>query len=322
MRISVEKDGIFTPVDETFNKHIIFRSNGINGNISYTGVARWTVKGRTVNLYDVISLGAAEATKEDLAFAPFTLKIIDRILAELEVPELQALRKSLEFELHITGYHEQIPFPFIAVISTYRREAPWSALSDIQKEWQFPLMSIYLKLAETPDVIFGGADQFLSKEQRRRIFDAACNGADAFNMARLAAFCTEQVSRRTTAVGPKSVSIVLPQRGFVDTNLWERSPTGINAFVPRIVFADGAMGPSVFPVDMRLVTDGNIPKQSLFAKSIVASSYKKADRRRIFRHRGGKAIPGIMGLVMLAIYGKLPDGYEDFGFVENEIGLG
>ncbi|MET3842247.1 hypothetical protein [Bradyrhizobium sp. OAE829] len=319
MRISVEKNGVFTPLDETFNKHIVFRSGGINANISYTGVARWTIKGRTVNLYDVISDAAIEAADDELGFGPFTLKIVDRILKELEAPELQRFRKSLEFELHITGYHEKIPFPFVAVLSTYRKAAPWSVTSDIQYEYQFPWISVYLKLAETPDVVFGGADHFLTSQEKRTIFEAACNGADAFNMARLSAKLTENVSRRTTAVGPKSVSIVLPTQGFLDTNFWERSPTGINAFVPRIIFAGGGMmGPSVFPVEMQLTTKGHLPKQGLFFKSVIANSYKKSERRRTFRHRGGKAIPGIMGLIMLAFYGKVPDGYEDFGFGETD----
>jgi hypothetical protein len=96
--------------------------------------------------------------------------------------------------------------------------------------------------------------------------------------------------------------------------MWEKSATGINAFVPRLVFAGGGMlGPSVFPVDMQIMTDGHLPRQSLFFKSIVASTSKKSDRRRIFRKRSGKAIPGIMGVIMLALYGKIPDGYEDFG---------
>lgn len=63
-------------------------------------------------------------------------------------------------------------------------------------------------------------DQYLPAEQKQKIFDAACNGADAFNMARLAAIVTEQVSKRTKAVGPKSVSVLLPLRGFLDTDMW------------------------------------------------------------------------------------------------------
>jgi hypothetical protein len=167
-----------------------------------------------------------------------------------------------------------------------------------------------------PDVVFGGMDQYLHPEEKQRILDATRNGADAFNMSNLADKLIKRVSQRTNSVGPKSVSIVLPQEGFIDTNLWEESPTGIQAYLPRFVFPGGTMfGPSVFPVDIQIITDGHLPKQSLFAKSLVARTYKKLIRRRIFRLRGGKAIPGIMGLLMIALFGRIPDGYEDFGLV-------
>jgi len=315
MRISLaKKNGTFTPLDETFNKHIVFHSNGVTANISYTGVARWTVGGRTVNLYDIISEAAVQAAEKNLAFGPFTLAIVERIVAELEVPALQAFRSSLEFELHITGYHQQLPFPFIAVMSSYRRAAPWSVPAEIQQEAHFSGISWYFKLAETPEVIFGGSDQYLRMEEKNNMLDAVRRGADAFNMARLAASLIERVSQRTAIVGPKSVSILLPQQGMLDTNLWERTPTGLNAFLPRLVFPGGTkMGPSVFPIEMQLMANGHLPKQSLFAKSVVVSSYKRSVRRRIFRLQHGKSMPGIMGLLMLALFGNIPDEYEDFG---------
>jgi hypothetical protein len=304
MRITAQNNERFISLDETFNKNVVFHSNGLTANISYTGVARWSVGARTVNLYDLISEAVGAGATKDLAFAPLMQLIIDRIRRELDAPALRAVRTSLNFELHIAGYHQRVPVPLIAVIFTYRRAAPWSVPAEIQYDWQFPDMSIYLKLAERPDVIFGGMDQHLTPTEKQKIFDATSRGGDAFNMARFAASLIQRVSQRTPSVGPKSVSIVLPVQGFLDTNLWERSPTGINAYLPRVVFPNGTMlGPSVFPVDMQLTTNGHLPKQSLFAKSIVASSYKKSLRRRIFRLRGGKAIPGIMGLLMIALFG-------------------
>jgi hypothetical protein len=148
MRISVEQSGSYVPLDETFNKHIIFHTGGVTGNISYTGVARWTVGGRTTNLYDVISEAVAAAATKDLTFAPFTLALIDRIQIALSVPTLRTVRSRLHFELHVIGYHRLIPIPFIAVISTYRRAPPWQVEAEFQREYQFGEISLYLKAAD------------------------------------------------------------------------------------------------------------------------------------------------------------------------------
>jgi hypothetical protein len=316
MRISVEKSGSFVPLDETFNKHIVFRSGGINGNISYTGAAQWTIGAQTVKLYDLISEAVAEAAAADLKFGPLTLALLEKLKSALSHTALQRVRHLLEFELHITGYQEQIPFPFVAVVSTYRKTAPWIAAADFEKEWEFDGIKLYLKLAEEPDVIFGGADHVLNSNEKRAIFDAANRGADAFNMSKFAARLVERASSRTALVGPKSVSVLLPKEGLLDTNLWKQTATGIEAFVPRIAFQNGTMmGPSTFPVDMTLLISGHLPKQSLFFKSIVSSNFKKSARRRIFRQRKGKRIPGIMGLLMLGLFGAIPDEYEDFGLL-------
>jgi hypothetical protein len=66
------------------------------------------------------------------------------------------------------------------------------------------------------------------------------------------------------------------------------------------------------------VLEGHLPKQSLFFKSIIYNRTKKSLRRRMFRLRKGKAVPGIMGLLMVALYGKVPEGYFDFGLASDE----
>jgi hypothetical protein len=108
---------------------------------------------------------------------------------------------------------------------------------------------------------------------------------------------------------------------MVDTNLWDNTSGGVVGFSPRIIFPNGAMmGPSVFPVRMELVTRGHLPKESLFFKSIATDSFKRSDRRRIFRNRKGPKLPGLLGIVSLALFGKVPEGYESFGFEESESG--
>ncbi|MDB5986002.1 MAG: hypothetical protein JWR16_1055 [Nevskia sp.] len=40
-RITVQSGTTFKPVDENFNKHIVFHSDGLIADVSYTGLARW-----------------------------------------------------------------------------------------------------------------------------------------------------------------------------------------------------------------------------------------------------------------------------------------
>jgi len=167
---------------------------------------------------------------------------------------------------------------------------------------------------------FGGMDHLITAEQRQKLIAAVNSGGDAYNMARLSSKYVEAVSRRSMSVGPKSVSLVMPREGFLDTNLWDKSASRIRAFLPRMVFPNGTMiGPSEFPVGLQLLTDGHLPLQSLFFKSVVTALYKKSERQRIFRHKGGKAIPGIMGLLMLGLFDKVPEGYTDFGLASQSV---
>lgn len=175
-------------------------------------------------------------------------------------------------------------------------------------------MSVFLKATERPVVVFGGADTFARPTERQRLLTAVTNGADAFNVALLSAKLIEAVAKRTKAVGPTSVSVVLPTCGVVDTNLWEESGNELRAFLPRVVFENGTMfGPSEFPVSLQLMPEGHLPKQSLFFKSIASSHFKRGLRRRLFRNKRGPAIPGIMGLLGLVLFGQVPEGYTDFG---------
>ena len=109
----------------------------------------------------------------------------------------------------------------------------------------------------------------------------------------------------------------MPQEGFLDTNLWDEVNNEIIAYLPRMVFPNGVTwGPSEFPVDLNLITEGYLPKQSIFFKSIIDSQCRRKIRRVIFKRNKGKAIPGIMGLLGLVHFGQVPDGYTDFELIE------
>jgi hypothetical protein len=119
MRISAQQGTQFVPVDETFNKHILFHSGGLTANITYTGTARWASGGKTVNLYDVISKSIADSGKASMKFGPVLWHVTQAAIDALKnVPKASV-------EMHVVGYHKDIPWPFIGVISTYRTARPW-----------------------------------------------------------------------------------------------------------------------------------------------------------------------------------------------------
>ena len=113
MRISVQQGNRFVPVDENFNKHIVFHSNKLTADITYTGQARWTASGKTVTLYDVISDSLAKSAQSRLNFGPLAYKLVEDLAAALSQPSLFLKRGRVEFELHVVGRHETIPLPLI-----------------------------------------------------------------------------------------------------------------------------------------------------------------------------------------------------------------
>jgi|SRR5580704_4309120 hypothetical protein len=186
MRISVQQGKRFVPVDEKFNKHIIFHSNGLTADITYTGVARWIVKGKTITLYDVISESVAKSAQSALSFGPLSYQLLLDIIAALKQPSLFLERGSAEFELHIIGYHQMIPFPLVGVLSTFRTNPPWPKVEgEWQQEFKFPGINLFIKFAEHTSVVIGGMDQLVTAEERERLSRALNNGADAFNIMRL-----------------------------------------------------------------------------------------------------------------------------------------
>jgi hypothetical protein len=72
-------------------------------------------------------------------------------------------------------------------------------------------------------------------------------------------------------------------------------------------------GPSEFPVELQLITQGHLGS---IACSSSRSRVRTARRRcgaAIFKNKRGDAITGIMGLLTLALFGKVPAGFSDLG---------
>jgi hypothetical protein len=300
-------------VDEKFNKHILFGNEDYVGNISYTGIAQWRLKGVRYRLYDLISESIASIIENRPKLATLCLHICDHL--QLSIPDAASLGIAPHFELHIITREKRYPVNTITVISTFRRLAPWGATDGMIYEWELGPISVFMKvLVEESDVIFGGMEPDVRQSEKGWVRRAVASGADAFEASRMASKIVKAVSQRTPAVGSSSVSVVLPANGYVDTNLWSCTEDGVTGFVPRMIMANGTfMGPSQFPVELSLISAGQHPRQSLFFKALIYKLHKKRIRRLIFRRRKGPLIPGIMGLIGLALFGSLKEGYEDFG---------
>jgi hypothetical protein len=187
----------------------------------------------------------------------------------------------------------------------------------LQEAHHFPNFNFYIKASENPEVIFGGMENSVQEADKRCLRCALENGADAFNISQMASRLIKLTSDRNSAVGPRSVAVLLPKEGFLDTNLWDNSNNGITGFMPRMIHSNGTIwGPSEFPVSLDMALQGYLPKHSLFFKSLITSRYKRRIRRLIFRRRKGGKNPGLMGHICLALYGRVPEGYCDYGFGE------
>lgn len=316
MRISVQQGASFIPVEESFNKHIIFHSGGFTGCISYAGIARWGPKTNYTNLYDVISTSVAASAKQQFRLSPLLVNLVNDIASAYKKPSPFTDKSNLPLELHVVARHQDVPWPFVAVLSTVRTVPPWPVIAE-QTQWQYHFsgISVFLKASEEPSLVIGGMNNEVTPKEETSLMAAIQRGGDAFNISQMCAKLIKRVSQSNMSVGPKSVAILFPAQGYLDTNLWDIRNNEIMAFVPRIVYSNGLMsGPSEFPISLSLVTSARLPKQSLFFKSIVAKHRKKSIKRKIFRKKKGKMLPGVMGIIHYALFGEIEDGYTISGF--------
>ncbi|WP_148270122.1 hypothetical protein [Burkholderia gladioli] len=318
-RICTKSGSKFLPIDENFNKHIVFRSGGLVGDITYTGVAQWKTGGHTIRLYDLISDSISEASRETLDFGPLVKKLATDLSRRLKGKSLAGPNGKPFVEIHICGRHDNVPIPFIAVLSAFRTTPPWNFEQELQWDLDVGDFKFFLLMADRPEIVIGGMDTVVRLEERQWIANAITGGADAFNTSRMCSRIIQAASSRHQLVGARSVAVVLPEVGMLDTNLFDGLDDDLTAFLPRIAFASGSyLGPSEFKVDLNLVADGHLPQHSIFFKSVIERRWKKSIRRRMFRHRGGKKIPSVMGLLGLAIFGKIRDDYTDFGLGDED----
>lgn len=316
-RISTQVGTTYKPVDEHFNKHIVFNSGELVANVTYTGPAQWKEAGRTVRMYDIISDSLSASVKKTLELGPLAAELATDLMRRLKGPSLSSTGKIPLTELHILGRHPKCPYPFIGVLSTFRTSRPWEEKHDLQWEFQLGDFNFYLAAANKPEMVIGGMDTAVRKSERDRLLAAVSAGADTFNTAKMCSKLIEIASTRSSSIGARSVAIVLPDVGLLDTDLFDRHGDKLVAFMPKMIFSNGSsLGPSEFPVDLSLLLDGHLSKHSLFFKAVVQQSYKTADRRRMFRSRKGRKIPGIMGILLLTLFGEVPNGYSDFGLSE------
>lgn len=315
MRITVQYKRRLLPVDEKFNKHIYFRSEKLSANVTYTGLAQWISRGKKISIYDIISDSIVNSVKLSLDLGPLLLQLAAKLLDVLVSLEAFNSAEQKVIELHLIARHDEFPWPIIGVISTFRKEAPWVANTDLIWEYHFEHMHFYYKVAEKPEIILGGMADAVCPGDVDRLLAAVLGKADAFDISRMVSSIIERAAVRSQAVGPRSIAVVLPNRGFVDTNLWERAGGNeIIGFLPRMVFPNGmTMGPSKFPLDLQLVIEGHLPRNSLFFKGVISSMFKRRYKRLILRKKKGPEVPGLLGLIGLSLFGEVPEGCTDFG---------
>jgi len=300
-------------IDERFNKHVVFGSEDYSGSISYTGVARWRLRGRTYRLYDLISEAVATSIVARPRFAQLCLDILAHLIAKL--PTAREIGTEPLVELHIIARHKEVPVNTITVLSNFRTVAPWGTEGGNFYEYELGGFRLFLKaLVPETDVVFGGMDNFMSAKEKAQLRHIASAGANAFQCAQLAAKIMGEVATRTPTVGSRCAAVVHPRDGYVDTNLWGMKDGEYVAFLPQMVMANGKIwGASHFPANLPLALASQIPEQSLFYKAVITANFKKRLRRLIFRRRKGPLIPSLLGFIGLILFGQVMPGYDDFG---------
>lgn len=322
-RISIASGGTHIPVNERFNKHITFCSAGFRGNITFTGIAEWQEAGETIRLYDLISDSIKESAQMSLSLGSLSWKLAAEVLHRLWLRKVPNPKKEAVFEFHIAGWYEEMPYPVMCVVSTFRNVRPWFTHNDFEVEKHYEGFHFYMKSVDEAEVIFGGASACVSKHQRERLFNALAFGANGFQASQLMSKIIARASVLSKSVGPRSVAVTIPQVGSPDTNVWDRRDDTILGFIPLIIYPNGAtMGPSEFPVNLNLMLDGKLPPHSLFFKTIISKHFKLSDRRRAFRLGRGKFVPGLYDILSLVLFGAVPDGYTDFGLGEESNNAG
>jgi len=162
--------------------------------------------------------------------------------------------------------------------------------------------------------MIGGIESAITQAERQRLLKAATDGADAFNISNLCRKYIAIASRRDSRIGARSASLVIPIGGWIDTSLWDEEASSVIGYMPTWIRLDGTIWlPNEVPIDLKTTTSGHFPKDSLFFKSLIYSSLKRSARRKLFRRKKGKKIPGLLGIIGLALYGKTVEGYDSLG---------
>ncbi len=310
MRVSVQRGNTYISVDENFNKHILFNIEELGANISYTGVAEWYDSGKKVKTYDIISDSLSKSANKNFGFGEIVLELTEDI--SKAISKIKGTFPYLE--LHIVGFHKQLPMPFMACISNFTKTKPWYITADFEREYQINGFNLFFKTVEQADYMIGGmtsAVTILEKETLSKIVSSNANPHDIINYSSKIIQCA---SFRNNGIGPKSVAIFLPNNGTIDTNLWERNASQVMAFLPRMVMVNGKVwGPCQFPVNFQMLIDGWIPERNIFFKSVVYKNFSRKHRRIIFKNKKGKQLPTIMEMISFVFFGKVPGDCDYFG---------
>jgi hypothetical protein len=264
-----------------------------------------------VCLYDTIADCASVCARDNVQIAKLLVALcvcIRKTLSEVDPSGSNGL------ELQIVGFHKSFPHPFMACISSMTSKKPWVYSDDCEWQWTICGLCVSLAFREDADLMIGGIGSAITSTERQRLLKAARDGADAFNISNMCRKYIAIASRRDSRIGERSASLLIPIEGWIDTSLWDEKASSVMGFMPTWIRVDGNIwAPSEVPIDLKTTTSGHFPKDSLFFKSVIYSNLKRSTRRRLFKRKKGKKIPGLFGVIGLALYGKTVEGYDSLG---------
>lgn len=306
-------NGRVSIIDENHNKVVCFAIGPFNGAITYTGVAEWYHAGQRTRLHGLITDALAGPAQQARSLGDLVSAVVSAINAALKSARLPLSK--YPYELHIVVRNRHLfQEPVVMVVSTFRQEAPWDEDPQFTRQWQTDGVATFFIVATKPLVVFGGATHRIPHSRSSKMHFAIAAGASASNAARMFDQLIGEIAKKTLTVGADSVCLVIPQMGMVDTNYWKKSGDELIAYMPVMVLPNGSViGTSLFPISLSLIGDSYLPRNELLLSSLLFSM-PRGFRRRVKRKRSGKPFGGLFGLVMIALFGKAPENYQDFGF--------
>ena len=305
-RSVVQRGDKFKPIDEKFNKHIMFAFGNVKGAATYTGLAKWKRRsGEYVSTEQIIGNSLSIAAKSGSKLGSALYRIALSLTEELDGIRSIVQPDSQLFTVVMAGFSNLFAEPWISIV-TDQKEVPIWADGDRQIEIPAPEpFRIHFAVPSEPFTYLAGYTKALPRGTQKDLETLlSVPGVQAYNVANLAVSRIRGASLNSSAIGSRASAIVFPAHGWVDTGLWGNAKEPLAAAMPRIVYSDGRQWePSEMKLEFQNCAISRLQKHSLLYQTFLVNRVSVRSKRRIKRIKSGDLVaPTIYQLLWLLLY--------------------